>query len=225
MPVRGRATGGRVTAPVRVASAEETADAIADLAGAEFAEAASDLMQGIYAAYDPDEDDAPTPPQPHHVPEGLGDPAVDPTDGLPERPRTLPALLGAAGSLPVVALGTDVIVAPPEGPRWHQIRHLPAFQQRPIMAFGRSIFRSFPCFQQLDARRRAAGVDAMSEVRLLASIGGRGPSDRAAVDVMSNWIRENGAVLRSEEHTSELQSLMRISYAVFCLKKKKKITI
>src|SRR3546814_4948976 len=31
--------------------------------------------------------------------------------------------------------------------------------------------------------------------------------------------------LRSEEHTSELQSLMRISYAVFCLKKKKKQTI
>src|SRR3546814_17098286 len=30
---------------------------------------------------------------------------------------------------------------------------------------------------------------------------------------------------RSEEHTSELQSLMRISYAVFCLKKKKKMTI
>src|SRR3546814_7296582 len=31
-----------------------------------------------------------------------------------------------------------------------------------------------------------------------------------------------GGMLRSEEHTSELQSLMRISYAVFCLKKKKK---
>src|SRR3546814_7291879 len=30
-----------------------------------------------------------------------------------------------------------------------------------------------------------------------------------------------GQALRSEEHTSELQSLMRISYAVFCLKKKK----
>src|SRR3546814_12440730 len=30
-----------------------------------------------------------------------------------------------------------------------------------------------------------------------------------------------GVFLRSEEHTSELQSLMRISYAVFCLKKKK----
>src|SRR3546814_6290457 len=31
-------------------------------------------------------------------------------------------------------------------------------------------------------------------------------------------------LVRSEEHTSELQSLMRISYAVFCLKKKKKKT-
>src|SRR3546814_3456028 len=35
--------------------------------------------------------------------------------------------------------------------------------------------------------------------------------------------RPNGS--RSEEHTSELQSLMRISYAVFCLKKKKKKTV
>src|SRR3546814_4493594 len=32
----------------------------------------------------------------------------------------------------------------------------------------------------------------------------------------------SSVVARSEEHTSELQSLMRISYAVFCLKKKKK---
>src|SRR3546814_2570555 len=35
-----------------------------------------------------------------------------------------------------------------------------------------------------------------------------------------HW-RHLAAFLRSEEHTSELQSLMRISYAVFCLKKKK----
>src|SRR3546814_3902058 len=33
--------------------------------------------------------------------------------------------------------------------------------------------------------------------------------------------QRHGAQRRSEEHTSELQSLMRISYAVFCLKKKK----
>src|SRR3546814_1604427 len=37
------------------------------------------------------------------------------------------------------------------------------------------------------------------------------------------WKREKRD--RSEEHTSELQSLMRISYAVFCLKKKKKRTL
>src|SRR3546814_9836815 len=34
--------------------------------------------------------------------------------------------------------------------------------------------------------------------------------------------KQNAIVVRSEEHTSELQSLMRTSYAVFCLKKKKK---
>src|SRR3546814_4918232 len=34
-------------------------------------------------------------------------------------------------------------------------------------------------------------------------------------------VRAHDYVYRSEEHTSELQSLMRISYAVFCLKKKK----
>src|SRR3546814_4365336 len=32
-------------------------------------------------------------------------------------------------------------------------------------------------------------------------------------------VEEFGSLVRSEEHTSELQSLMRISYAVFCLKK------
>src|SRR3546814_4988095 len=39
---------------------------------------------------------------------------------------------------------------------------------------------------------------------------------RGALDVRASTINEQ----RSEEHTSELQSLMRISYAVFCLKKK-----
>src|SRR3546814_4287411 len=37
-------------------------------------------------------------------------------------------------------------------------------------------------------------------------------------------LRLRGSISRSEEHTSELQSLMRISYAVFCLKKKNNIT-
>src|SRR3546814_8149947 len=44
----------------------------------------------------------------------------------------------------------------------------------------------------------------------------------AALDRVVLKLRKHGASVRSEEHTSELQSLMRISYAVFCLKKKKK---
>src|SRR3546814_1243148 len=46
-------------------------------------------------------------------------------------------------------------------------------------------------------------------------------------DAQSRALGLHGLVdwLRSEEHTSELQSLMRISYAVFCLKKKKKKTV
>src|SRR3546814_2383454 len=43
----------------------------------------------------------------------------------------------------------------------------------------------------------------------------------AAANNWSNSRGERSRPLRSEEHTSELQSLMRISYAVFCLKKKK----
>src|SRR3546814_6042857 len=46
-------------------------------------------------------------------------------------------------------------------------------------------------------------------------------ADRPAGDPGRPAVAAGGAVLRSEEHTSELQSLMRISYAVFCLKKKK----
>src|SRR3546814_6127874 len=53
------------------------------------------------------------------------------------------------------------------------------------------------------AGRYAGGVEHLHPV-----LGRRGPQDRLELG-------------RSEEHTSELQSLMRISYAVFCLKKKK----
>src|SRR3546814_1241141 len=46
-------------------------------------------------------------------------------------------------------------------------------------------------------------------------LGGRIVHDQNARHDVPRWVR-------SEEHTSELQSLMRISYAVFCLKKKNK---
>src|SRR3546814_10555134 len=53
--------------------------------------------------------------------------------------------------------------------------------------------------------------DALAAVRLTLLV--------AAISVPLN------VLFRSEEHTSELQSLMRISYAVFCLKKKKQNNI
>src|SRR3546814_17636609 len=63
---------------------------------------------------------------------------------------------------------------------------------------------------------------------LFRAVGARRAADRRLVDVdhlveqFQPGHRLERRRLRSEEHTSELQSLMRISYAVFCLKKKKK---
>src|SRR3546814_2913736 len=71
--------------------------------------------------------------------------------------------------------------------------------------------------QQVDPDKRAgrggAGQDIAADIRAdkrSAQCGGRIAADAA-----------QSAGQRSEEHTSELQSLMRISYAVFCLKTKK----
>src|SRR3546814_4866311 len=72
-----------------------------------------------------------------------------------------------------------------------------------------------------DAERIGAGN------RLGGAVRQRHAGERAeTADRDSAWPRlsgggDGGLVERSEEHTSELQSLMRISYAVFCLKKKK----
>src|SRR3546814_1606271 len=48
------------------------------------------------------------------------------------------------------------------------------------------------------------------------------PLPGTTIEIVS--LDDPSRLLRSEEHTSELQSLMRISYAVFCLKKKKILT-
>src|SRR3546814_10766055 len=69
-----------------------------------------------------------------------------------------------------------------------------------------------------------AAVDLRRHLK--ADAGGQVGLDDAGDDIHRGALRGHdqvdarGARLRSEEHTSELQSLMRISYAVFCLKKK-----
>src|SRR3546814_8177277 len=76
-----------------------------------------------------------------------------------------------------------------------------------------------------DGCRRTSGLSVVSSsllpvaiwVRFLLCIPGPGSGPRHG----RQSLREDGpAFPRSEEHTSELQSLMRISYAVFCLNKK-----
>src|SRR3546814_2654322 len=82
-----------------------------------------------------------------------------------------------------------------------------------LRAAARSASSPFPSFpfkgsEPLFHSGKALREDAqVSPAAIRCRGSGRGPRRRAAG--------------RSEEHTSELQSLMRISYAVFCLKKKK----
>src|SRR3546814_6319690 len=71
---------------------------------------------------------------------------------------------------------------------------------------------------EFDPNDRSRGV----EIEVGRSRNVFGPENRSHLeDLVLLLQRQNGGE-RSEEHTSELQSLMRISYAVFCLKKKKK---
>src|SRR3546814_2928165 len=80
----------------------------------------------------------------------------------------------------------------------------------------------------LELKLRLDRIDELGDGRL-ALIDYK--SGNGNIDPKPDWMRARpvglqlpfyAAVLRSEEHTSELQSLMRISYAVFCLKKKTK---
>src|SRR3546814_10822920 len=82
---------------------------------------------------------------------------------------------------------------------------------------------------------RAAGLQLPEKPHTLLGVGqglaifgfdALGDGETAELDALLVQRRQEHPALvqRSEEHTSELQSLMRISYAVFCLKEKKKIT-
>src|SRR3546814_4510185 len=72
-----------------------------------------------------------------------------------------------------------------------------------------------------DLRARPAAGDQHHARRLRHRRGGGLRAAAAAAPARPAHRRAARHPLRSEEHTSELQSLMRISYAVFCLKKKR----
>src|SRR3546814_3129680 len=75
--------------------------------------------------------------------------------------------------------------------------------------------RPFRCLRYVLATAVHRAADAVHDE---AAIGIAGMEIADSCRYLHAFPRQGGA--RSEEHTSELQSLMRISYAVFCLKKK-----
>src|SRR3546814_3034590 len=109
---------------------------------------------------------------------------------------------------------------PPPQPRSHVFAALdadaPAHQCR-LVAAGHAP----ACPRGADAGVRGGPRDGAPGA---GAARGRRPGDPQAGPRNLRYRQPGGAALagRSEEHTSELQSLMRISYAVFCLNKKKK---
>src|SRR3546814_5744562 len=96
-----------------------------------------------------------------------------------------------------------------------------AHPRSPLNEYGhtRCLFRS-PTYQFLPLVRRTG---AGGRTRILLRTAGRRIRERGRVPPQRLDARPGvGEGGRSEEHTSELQSLMRISYAVFCLKNKKR---
>src|SRR3546814_8634309 len=91
-----------------------------------------------------------------------------------------------------------------------------------LLCWGRKLRAAPAChqFDQPQFRKPSGPRDAVAPciARNGGGVGGRGRHRRSAGAVL---MKAFTTLTRSEEHTSELQSLMRISYAVFCLKKKK----
>src|SRR3546814_3430164 len=104
--------------------------------------------------------------------------------------------------------------------------HVGACLQRHLEAGERCAGAGLAAAQVLAAKERGVEMRTSTEVIELVIEDGQVLGVVARDGAGTKRIRARlGVVLatgRSEEHTSELQSLMRISYAVFCLKKNKK---
>src|SRR3546814_10727916 len=86
-----------------------------------------------------------------------------------------------------------------------------------------TLFRSLKVFLLGAARRAIFDHDALGDARRFVDLFDQRLAFGQILilhDALLFGDQRHGERIRSEEHTSELQSLMRISYAVFCLKKK-----
>src|SRR3546814_4694098 len=88
-----------------------------------------------------------------------------------------------------------------------------------------TLFRSLDAVGPAAERRLQERLPEIAGFPEVLGQHGQLPDDQRQLAVFGFLEREFHRPRRSEEHTSELQSLMRISYAVFCLKKKKLINI
>src|SRR3546814_8250326 len=97
------------------------------------------------------------------------------------------------------------------GKRERIIRRILIVEDEPLVAFDNEYLLSEEGYEVV------ATVDSVADAL--------GVIDKEPLDLVLSDIKLSGAGdgidVRSEEHTSELQSLMRISYAVFCLKQTK----
>src|SRR3546814_2259645 len=99
-------------------------------------------------------------------------------------------------------LGADIVVV---------CTHFPLWRVLSMESFQSSTSYESDKLERPTVISNSPGMQPSSAVR---------PIVNGKVSAFRSTMREPG-IKRSEEHTSELQSLMRISYAVFCLKKKK----
>src|SRR3546814_6324564 len=101
----------------------------------------------------------------------------------------------------------------------HTLQALPADLDSRVLLGRPDILQAEHALIASNANIGAARAAFFPSISLTGAIGTLSPSLSGLFDNgTGNWNFQP----RSEEHTSELQSLMRISYAVFCLKKKTK---
>src|SRR3546814_5489055 len=138
--------------------------------------------------------------------------AASPSSGL--HPRVRAVLL--VGTLPPVEAYADADLVAELGPRRRPFVELAAEVPPKELAAEVAPYlvpQPLAPDMALEHVLEGAGDEGRAELAMVP-----GAAEQMAVALMASV--QQG--LRSEEHTSELQSLMRISYAVFCLKKKKK---
>src|SRR3546814_7178191 len=99
----------------------------------------------------------------------------------------------------------------------------PVIQARDLAALGEAEVKLRLLFRSAAVTPHDPRHSLGSFLRLLRHYMPHAPAIKPGARTKSRcrYPRTSGEQWRSEEHTSELQSLMRISYAVFCLKKKK----